>query len=143
LCGNGFGDTLSRTSSRRERVMPLDIKTDKRKDASILHCAGRLVFGEETEALRSHVKEVIAENPRVILEMSGVKDVDSGGVGTLVALFTSTRSAGGDLKLVAPGSKVRQTLTITRLLGVFHVYDSVEDAMASFAPSTVSPKSTR
>jgi anti-sigma B factor antagonist len=122
--------------------MPLDIKTDKRKDTSILHCSGRLVFGDETAALRAQVKELIAENPRIILELSGVKDVDSGGVGTLVSLFTSTRSAGGDLKLVSPSSKVRQTLTITRLLGVFHVYDSVEDAMASFAQSPASPKSS-
>ena len=113
--------------------MPLEIKTEKRKDVSILYCSGRLVFGEETSALRAAVKELLAENPRVVLEMTGVRDVDSGGVGTLVGLFTSASAAGGDLKLVGPGQKVASTLKITRLVGVLHIYDRVEDAIAAFA----------
>ena len=115
--------------------MPLQIKTEKRADAVVLFCAGRLVFGEETAELRARVKESLAEDPRIVLEMSGVRDVDSGGVGTLVGLFTSATAAGGDLKLVSLSPKVMQTLHITRLAGILHIYDRLEDAIASFAAS--------
>ncbi len=113
--------------------MPLELKTEKRDHVAIIHCAGRLVFGEETAALRTQVKQVLAEQPRVVLEMSAVKDVDSGGVGVLIGLFTSARGAGGDLKLVAPSAKVRHTLVITRLIGVLSVYERIEDAIAAFS----------
>lgn len=94
-----------------------------------LDCRGRLVFGEETDALRQQVKAALAVTPFVVLNLSEVRDMDSGGVGTLVALFTSAQSAGGDLKLVNPSSRVLEVLRITKLLGIFRVHAREEEAL--------------
>ena len=112
--------------------MPLELTVRKTPDAVVVSCAGRLVFGDETTELRECVKEIMAEDPRIVLDLARVRDIDSGGVGTLVGLFTSAVNAGGDLKLAAASPKVMQTLSITRLLGIIRAYERVEDAIVAF-----------
>ncbi|MFB3140563.1 MAG: STAS domain-containing protein, partial [Candidatus Acidiferrales bacterium] len=58
--------------------------------------------------------------------------IDSAGVGTLVATFTSTRAQGGALKLVNLTKKFQETLQVTRLLTVFESFDDQAKAVASF-----------
>jgi anti-anti-sigma factor len=112
--------------------MPLELKTRKQSDVSIVECVGRVVFGEETTNLRSLVKELIAQDPRVVLDFEKVRDIDSGGVGMLLGLLTSSMAAGGALKLARINKKVHQTLSVTRLLGILTAYDTVEKAVAAF-----------
>ncbi|HVP42913.1 MAG TPA: STAS domain-containing protein [Terriglobales bacterium] len=118
--------------------MPLQIKVLRLPQATVVECIGRVVFGDETTLLRSEVKKLIAENPLVVLDFAQVRDIDSGGVGTLLAILTSAVSAGGTLKLARINEKVRQTLSITRLLGVLRAYDTVELAVAAM-PSDAKP----
>jgi len=112
--------------------MALDMKVRKTPEATVISCTGRLVFGDETAELRALVKEIIPEDPRIILDLSGVRDIDSGGVGTLVAVYSSAVNAGGELKLSNANQKVAQTLSITHLLGIIRAYERVEDALAAF-----------
>lgn len=110
----------------------MELKVRKLADAVVVSCKGRLVFGDETNLLRAQLKEIMEEDPRIVLELSGVRDIDSGGVGTLVGLYTSAVNAGGELKLAAANKKVMQTLSITHLLGIIHTYEREEDAIAAF-----------
>ena len=119
--------------------MPLEIKIRKLPEAAIVECIGRVVYGDETTLLRSEVKNLLRENPRVVLDFNQVRDIDSGGVGTLLAMLTSSVSAGGMLKLARINKKVHQTLSITRLLGVLRAYDTVEQAVAAMPTDSESP----
>jgi anti-sigma B factor antagonist len=101
-------------------------------DVLIVDCSGRIVFGEETIELRETVKKLIAQNGRIILNLAGVNYIDSGGLGTLVALYTSARSAGGSIKLANLTERVGDLLQVTKLLTVFEVYDSEKGALESF-----------
>ena len=112
--------------------MALEMKVRRTADGVVVSCAGRLVFGDETTELRALLKDIMPEDPRIVLDLAGVRDMDSGGVGALVGLFTSATNAGGELKLAAANSKVKQTLSITRLLGIIRAYERVEDALAAF-----------
>lgn len=98
----------------------------------ILDCAGRLVFGDETSALREKVKSLLTEGSRIILNLADVSYIDSGGLGTLVALYTTARNAGGTVKLARLTQKVGDLLQVTKLLTVFDVYNSEEEAVQSF-----------
>lgn len=109
--------------------MPLELKIHKLPEAIVVECIGRVVFGDETVALRTQVKSVLGENPRVVLDFRQVRDVDSGGVGTLLGLLTSAVAAGGLLKLACINKKVHQTLSVTRLLGILRAYDTVQQAI--------------
>jgi anti-sigma B factor antagonist len=95
---------------------------------------GRVVLGEETGALRDKVKSLVAEGKKsVILNMNNVTLIDSAGLGALVAAYTSTKSGGASLRLCHLGTKFNELLQITRLITIFEVYKTQEDALNSFA----------
>lgn len=112
--------------------MQLKLSTRVVKGVTIVDCNGRIVFGEESALLRDTLKKLIAENSRIILNLSGVTYIDSGGLGTLVALYTTAHNAGGSVKLANLTQRVGDLLQVTKLLTVFEVYDSEEKALESF-----------
>jgi len=98
----------------------------------IVDCSGRVVFGEESATLRGIVKKLLAENPNVVMNLREVNYIDSGGLGTLVSLYTSARSAGGAVKLASLSQRVGDLLQVTKLLTIFEVFDDEETAAKSF-----------
>lgn len=123
--------------------MSLELKVHRLPEAVIVECSGRVIFGEETTNLRSLVKELIPGNPRIVLDFEKVRDIDSGGVGMLLGLLTSAVSSGGALKLAHINQRVRQTLSVTRLLGILSAYDTVEKALAAMPPPDAAAGSSR
>jgi anti-sigma B factor antagonist len=94
---------------------------------------GRITLGPETEAVRSKLKQLLsAGNHRIILNLAGVDYLDSVGLSTLIAGYTSARNAGGDLKLLHLPRGVQQLLQITRLSTVFEIYEDLAIAVESF-----------
>ena len=98
----------------------------------IVDCAGRIVFGEESAYLRDTVKQLLTETKGVVLNLSGVTYIDSGGLGTLVALYTTARNNGGCIKLANLTQRVGDLLQVTKLVTIFDVYDSEQKAIDSF-----------
>jgi anti-sigma B factor antagonist len=99
----------------------------------IIGCAGRLVFGEESSLLRDEVKNAIqANNKRILLNLGEVNYIDSGGLGTLVALHTTAHNAGATIKLASLTKRVGDLLQVTKLLTVFDVHNSENDALEAF-----------
>jgi anti-sigma B factor antagonist len=101
---------------------------------TIVALDGRIVLGEESNALREKVKGLVAEGKKkLVLNMANVTFIDSAGLGTLVAAHHSAKSQGASLKLCHLGAKFQEVLQITKLLTVFDVYNSESEAVASFA----------
>jgi len=113
----------------------MQLKLTKRTVDGIvaIECNGRIVFGEESALLRDEVKKVIADNnKRVVLNLGEVNYIDSGGLGTLVALHKTALSAGASIKLANLTKRVGDLLQVTKLLTVFDVHDSEYKALESF-----------
>ncbi len=87
-------------------------------NAAIVRCQGRLVIGENDQ-LQSRIRELIPDNKRIVLDLTELTMMDSIGLGTLVRLYVTARSAGCNLELINLGSHVRELLGITNLLSVF------------------------
>jgi anti-sigma B factor antagonist len=84
----------------------------------------------DTSDVASHlIAAVAAYGPSVILDLAGLKFIDSYGLGVLVRVLRWTRESGGDLSLAAPQRQVRQVLSTTGLIDVFSVYPSVKKAV--------------
>jgi len=112
--------------------MQLKLSTRIVDGIAVLDCAGRIVFGDESSLLRDVARKLINENKRTVLNLSGVNYIDSGGLGTLVSLYTTAHKAGGSIKLANLTERVGDLLQITKLLTVFEVYDSEEKALESY-----------
>ncbi len=104
---------------------------------SVVALEGRIVLGEESNALRERIKSLLAANQKkIVLNMDNVTYIDSAGragLGTLVAAHTSAKSQKAGLKLSNLGSKFQEVLQVTKLLTVFDVYDSEAAAIGSFS----------
>jgi len=112
--------------------MQLKLATHTKEGILIVDCTGRIVFGDESSLLRETVKKAVSENNRIVLNLGDVSYIDSGGLGTLVALRTSAQNAGGTIKLTNLTKRVGDLLQVTKLLTVFDVYNSEAEAIESF-----------
>jgi anti-sigma B factor antagonist len=115
--------------------MQLSLSTRSIDGIIVVDCAGRLVFGDESAALREAVRKLIPVHKQIVLNMKGVSYIDSGGLGTLISLYTAARNAGGDMKLASLSAKTLELLHVTKLLTVFDIRDTETDAVLSFARS--------
>ena len=126
--------------------MSLKLNARTIEGVRVIDCSGRIVFGDEASYLRETIKKDLAENNKLVLNLANVSYIDSGGIGTLVSLFTTARNAGGDIKLVNLTKRVGDLLQITKLITVFESYDDEQKAVKAFntsARGSVSTMSSR
>ena len=97
-----------------------------------IECSGRIVFGEESSLLRETVRDALSKYKRIVLNLAEVSYIDSGGLGTLVALHTTAHNAGATIKLASLTERVGDLLQVTKLLTVFDVQPSEYAALESF-----------
>jgi anti-sigma B factor antagonist len=71
---------------------------------------------------------VAARERDIIVDLTGLEFIDSSGLAALVRVRRQARHAGGDLTLAAPQQQVLRVLTLTRLIDVFSVHASVDEA---------------
>ena len=112
--------------------MKLTLATRTEDGILVVDCSGRILFGEESSLLRDTVRKAVPENNRIVLNLGEVNYIDSGGLGTLVALRTTAQNAGGTIKLTNLTKRAGDLLQVTKLLTVFDVYNSEAEAIESF-----------
>jgi anti-sigma B factor antagonist len=101
---------------------------------TVIAMDGRIVLGEESNALREKVKALVAEGKKkVVMNMDNVTFIDSAGLGTLVAAHHSAKNQGASLRLCHLGTKFQEVLQITKLMTIFEVYNTEPEAVASFS----------
>jgi anti-sigma B factor antagonist len=104
-----------------------------KNDVTILDLKGRLVLGDETQALKGYIDDLIgAGQLRIVLNLAQVPYLDSGGLGELIRTLATVKRREGALKLTNLTAKITDLLVITKLATVFDVYDSEEAALESF-----------
>jgi len=102
-------------------------------DVTILDMDGKITIGEGSVALRTAIRRLLEEGKKkILLNLAKVGYIDSSGIGELVSSYTAINKENGELKLLNLTQKLRDLLTITKLLTVFDVYESEEEALASF-----------
>jgi len=111
----------------------LSIKQRQAGDVAILDLEGEVRIGDSATALRSAIRELVTNgNRKILLNLAGVRYIDSSGIGELIANYTTVGRSGGHLKLLSLTDKVQDLLVITKLLTVFDVYDAEAEALSSF-----------
>lgn len=98
----------------------LTLDIDRAGDSAVVRCHGKLMAGV-SDILYIRVRVLIPDTKRIVLDLTDLARMDSTGLGTLVRLYVSARSAGCTLELVNLGQQVRQLLGTTNLLSVFTV----------------------
>jgi anti-sigma B factor antagonist len=101
----------------RVNAIPIVVGIDRSGDVAIVRCTGRLVAGV-TDAFQAEIRPLIPGSKRIVLDFADLTHMDSTGIGALVRLYVSAKSAGCRLEVVNMGKSVRQLLGITHLLSM-------------------------
>jgi anti-sigma B factor antagonist len=114
--------------------MLLKIEVTEEADCTVITLSGRIILGEESSALRDAVKSLLSSGrSRLLLDVSEVTYIDSGGIGTLyTAIWVWTRNAGGEFVLANPGKKVLDLLQITKLITIAPIFKTKAEAVEHF-----------
>jgi anti-sigma B factor antagonist len=99
---------------------PLRVEIERKGEVATVRVHGRLVAGL-SDILYSQVRPLLPETKRIVVDLADLTFMDSIGLGTLVRLYVSAKSAGSTLELMHIGKRIRQVLKITHLLDVFTV----------------------
>ncbi len=138
-----YNSAIHRPASQvlRGGVIPLSLNTREVGKVTIVGCCGRIV-SSETEVLHLHINDLLRDRSDIALHLGEVAFIDSSGLGMLVRLLTSTRRAGGDLKLCQLPEMVHKVLKMTSLITLFDVFESEEDAVLAFYRRQPAPART-
>ena len=114
-------------------MLSLDIKTRESGDIVIVDLIGRATIGPSTEHLSNTLRKLLEGGARkVIVNLAKTQQVDSSGISIIVRTFVTLGRESGILKLCAATGRVREVLTVTRLLDAIPSFDDEAAALASF-----------
>lgn len=115
----------------------LEIHHTKHGDVVTVAVRGRATLGENSEILDRELQRLANDGwTKMLVNLSGVIQMDSSGISALVRQTTGLTKRGGSLRLVCPKGRVHDALSVTRLLDAIPTYDNEASALASFQQAT-------
>ena len=112
----------------------MPFKVQEEYQAVVFEIKGRFLGSIDGTEFKSSLTSLLEEGKNhFVVDLSKADFMDSSGIGVLIGGLTSTRRAGGDMRLAGMTKRIKNLFLITKLLGsVFVDYDSVADAIESY-----------
>jgi anti-anti-sigma factor len=111
----------------------LEINTRTDGDIIIVEPRGRATLGENSELFDRELQRITATGcKKLLVDLSGLIQMDSSGISALVRQCTGLTRKGGSLRLVCPTGRVHDALSVTRLLDAIPTFSNLAAALESF-----------
>lgn len=105
-----------------------------RSNALILRISGDLIGEDNGTQLVSAVNDAMSHKVLTcVVDISGLRYINSSGIGVLITILTKFRNKGGDVYLMKPSESVKKLLVITKLNAIFQIIQSEEEVIKSKA----------
>ena len=100
----------------------------------IVDVSGKITLGDMGDAqLKDKMRSLVQQGHKnVLLNLGDVPYVDSAGLGEIVQAYATVNKNGGSLKLVNTTKRIKDLLSITKLLTVFDTFDTEAEGIDSF-----------
>jgi len=99
---------------------------------TIFDVSGDIDFANSPEVRQSMLHEIReSRTARVILNLRQVRYIDSSGVASLIEGLKASRDLGSRFILIGLSTSAREVLQLSRLIKVFEIYDTEEQALAT------------
>lgn len=109
----------------------VQISTRHSDKTTILDVSGDIDLATSPELRKALLRELRElRMPRVVLNLQAVHYIDSSGVASLVEALKASRDLGSRLVLFGLNSAVREVLQLSKLLKIFEITDTEEQAVA-------------
>lgn len=109
----------------------MNITTRREGEATILELSGDITL-YNTPEVRKAILDLLKDKrvPQLLVDMRGVRYIDSSGVASLVEGLKASRDMDSRFALYGLTKTTREVLELTRLVRVFEVHDTEEQALA-------------
>ena len=94
----------------------------KNKETRV-RCSGRLT-SDASESFKERIKAQIPQSRRIVLDLTDLTHMDSSGLGAVVSIYVSCKSAKCELELINLSKNVRELLGLTKVLSLFEACGS-------------------
>lgn len=109
----------------------MNISTRVAGTTTILDLDGPLRLGDAEEHFRNRIEELVdAGSTHIAVNLAGVSDMDSSGIGALVRAYSTLKKSSGRCTFFAPNKRVRMLLKMVRLDTVLELVDDEAAALA-------------
>ena len=112
----------------------MDISEERLGDIALLALTGRLTVNDQPGFLKEAVSAALGRGARhVLLDLSGVRYIDSTRLGELIAIHISVSRGGGRLRLIGTPDRIIELLSLAGLSGIFERYATLDEARQSLS----------
>lgn len=99
----------------------------------VLSIKGKLVDTPEMDKLHDKIASFIDNQAKnIVIDLQHVHRIASVGVGAILRCLSTVRNTGGDLRLTGLSDNIRSLFSITRIIGIIKIFDTVAEAVKSF-----------
>jgi anti-sigma B factor antagonist len=113
--------------------MSIKTKTEFNGKIAIIDIKGSLVGDDDTDKFKSAVQDFLEQgNKCLVVNLEKVNYMNSSGIGAIISAYNQYKKATGEVKLAGISHNVQNLLAVTKLIDIFDVHESVDEAIDSF-----------
>jgi len=110
-------------------------------DVAIIELRGAFVSNKDTDELKHKAADLFEQgNRKLVIDLANATYINSLGIGALVNIYTMYTKGQGKIKLCQMGKGIQNIFVITKLISVFDVEETRDEALKEFK-NNGSPKS--
>jgi anti-sigma B factor antagonist len=110
----------------------MEINQRETNDIVILDITGEIDLYNAPE-IKDIINKLVEEQKyNVIINLEKVTYIDSSGIGALISSLSNLKKYQGGLKIINVFASVRKVFELTKLTSFFEIFDSEDEALASF-----------
>jgi len=114
----------------------MDYSFKSSEEVEILTLTGNMLSPTDNTEVLDHVKQRIEKgNKNFVIDLRGVKFINSNGLGLLINVLTKSRKAGGDTVLASVPEELSRLLAMTKLNSIFTSVNTTEEALSQLKPA--------
>ncbi len=116
--------------------MSIKSKTIQDGRIAIIEIRGSFIGNADTDRFREDVDDFIEQgNKNLVINLQKVDYINSSGIGAIISARGNYQKENGMVKLVGVSRNVQNLLVVTRLIEIFEVYETLDEAVLSFNSS--------
>ncbi len=110
----------------------MQINTLEKEGIVVLSLSGKLMGGPEAVAINDKMHELIESGrKKIVIDMKDLEWMNSSGLGIFIGAVTTLKNNNGDLAMINIPERIHQLLRMTRLINVFTILNSLDEAVAA------------
>jgi len=110
----------------------MEFKHEIKGNTLALKLTGDLIGEDNGAAIIEVVNEALhSKVPTCLVDISGLRYINSAGIGVLITILTKFRNKNGEVYLMKPSESVQKLLVITKLNNIFHIVQNESEVIKS------------